>query len=99
MDRHRPAPPGNGRGRAVVHQTTSGGPTNRDEKYNRGIVRNSSSDHKRLVIQRLRTGLLAPFQCAVCGVIAFDPVARNGKHEHICAECDRGADAIERSQS
>jgi hypothetical protein len=46
-----------------------------------------------LVVSRCSQGLLEPFRCAVCGVMALDPIGWNGPHEPLCARC---ADPIER---
>jgi hypothetical protein len=32
-------------------------------------------------------GLLAPFRCAVCGVVALDPIGRNSRQEWLCGRC------------
>jgi hypothetical protein len=46
-----------------------------------------------LVVSRCSQGLLQPFQCAVCGVMALDPIGWNGHRQPLCGFC---ADSLER---
>jgi hypothetical protein len=48
--------------------------------------------YTRLIVSRCSQGLLEPFQCAVCGIIALDPIGWNGPQEPLCARC---ADPVE----
>lgn len=48
--------------------------------------------YTRLIVSRCSQGLLDPFQCGVCGLIALDPIGWNGPQEPLCARC---ADPIE----
>jgi hypothetical protein len=49
--------------------------------------------YTRLIVSRCSQGLLEPFQCAVCGIIALDPIGWNGPQEPLCARC---ADPVEK---
>jgi len=40
-----------------------------------------------LVVSRCSQRLLEPFQCAVCGVVALDPIGWSGPHKPLCAAC------------
>ena len=55
----------------------------------------SSLTYTRLIVSRCSQGLLEPFRCAVCGVIALDPIGWNGPGEPLCAAC---ADPVEREK-
>jgi hypothetical protein len=46
-----------------------------------------------LVVSRCSQGLLEPFQCPVCGVMALDPIGWNWSHKPLCERC---ADPVER---
>jgi hypothetical protein len=46
-----------------------------------------SPAHKRLIVSRCSQGLLEPFQCAVCGVMALDPLGWNGPRQPLCGGC------------
>jgi hypothetical protein len=41
----------------------------------------------RLLIERYTSGLLAPFICSCCGVIALDPIGWNGSGRPLCESC------------
>jgi hypothetical protein len=45
-----------------------------------------------LIVSRFAHGLLEPFRCAICGVMALDPIGWNGPQEPLCARC---ADPVE----
>jgi hypothetical protein len=47
----------------------------------------SASLYRRLLFQRVAIGLLAPFQCAHCGQVAFDPIGWNGHGKPLCEPC------------
>jgi hypothetical protein len=40
-----------------------------------------------LVVSRCSQGLLEPFQCTVCGVMALDPIGWNGYRQPLCGFC------------
>jgi hypothetical protein len=40
-----------------------------------------------LLTRRYSEGLLAPFSCAECGVVALDPVGWNGTYKPLCDRC------------
>jgi len=43
--------------------------------------------HWRLCAIRVRQGLLHPFSCASCGVIALDPIGWSGRGKPLCEVC------------
>lgn len=89
-------PSENGASRSVTHSSSE----NRNKKCNRIHLPDYARERKLplLIVQRLRAGLLNPFQCVLCGGVAFDPVGRNAKGEHICEGCVSVADMIERNR-
>jgi hypothetical protein len=46
--------------------------------------------HWRLCARRLAQGLLTPFACWSCGVIALDPLGWNGRGKPLCEACAFG---------
>jgi hypothetical protein len=44
-------------------------------------------EHWLLTTKRLDEGLLSPFTCMRCGVIALDPHGWDGPHTLLCSEC------------
>lgn len=40
-----------------------------------------------LLVDRYSQGLLAPFSCSRCGVIALDPLGWNGPRQPLCERC------------
>jgi hypothetical protein len=48
--------------------------------------------YARLVVSRCSQGLLEPFRCAICGLMALDPIGWNGPGQPLCAGC---ADPVE----
>jgi hypothetical protein len=51
------------------------------------VNRPVSQRHWSITTERFKEGLLAPFECALCGIIHLDPIGRNGKQEHLCNAC------------
>lgn len=43
-----------------------------------------------LVVSRYSLKLLQPFRCAVCGVMALDPIGWNGPGQPLCELCADG---------
>jgi hypothetical protein len=41
----------------------------------------------RLLVSRFKAGLLEPFRCAKCRVVALDPIGWSGPREPLCERC------------
>jgi hypothetical protein len=66
-------------------------------KYRRARV-SANQEYLRIIASRYANDLLTPFRCAVCGVIALDPLGRNEKREFLCAGCaDGGTEGSDRT--
>jgi hypothetical protein len=50
-------------------------------------LNNNPRAYARLIVGRYAEGLLEPFQCAVCGIMALDPIGWNEHREPLCARC------------
>ena len=52
--------------------------------------RSFASSYSRLLFQRTYTGLLRPFRCSGCGLLALDPIGWNGHQRPLCEVCSEG---------
>jgi hypothetical protein len=53
--------------------------------------RSFASSYSRLLFQRTYVGLLRPFRCSGCGLLALDPIGWNGHRQPLCEACSEGS--------
>jgi hypothetical protein len=70
-------------------------PTDKNAPYRRlstqfrhsDVGAESSLAYTHLIVSRCSQGLLEPFRCAGCGILALDPLGWNGPRQPLCGGC------------
>jgi hypothetical protein len=76
-------------------KTPSTRPSNRERKSRKlkrayRPRRSFASSYSHLLFQRTLVGVLRPFYCSSCGLLALDSIGWNGHGQPLCEACSEG---------